>query len=178
MQTSKENKKTSIIHKISTRKSKLIEITREFSVPVEKLFHAFTNAEDLKVWWWPKDLYADRIDLDLREGGRYFFNMKGYDQGGGGMTGEFEEIIENKRLVMTDQFADAKGRPISAAEANMPGEWPEKAYITFEFETIDENHSRFKLFQQGIPNELQKDCIHGWNQSFDKLQKYLKSKKH
>lgn len=173
METQRDKNSQSTAHKHSTPQSRLIEIDRQFSVPVDRLFDAFTTSEELKVWWWPKGLYADRVDLDFREGGKYFINMKGFDRGGGGMTGEFEEIVENERLVMTDQFADENGRVISAKEAQMPGVWPERCYVTLEFESVGENSSRLLLSQEGIPNELHQECIQGWNESFDKLETYL-----
>lgn len=177
MQTSPQKNSSSTAHKNSTPQSRLLEIEREFDVPVSQLFEAFKTSEALKIWWWPKNLYTDRVDLNFREGGRYYINMKGFDQGGGGMTGQFKEIVENKRIVMTDQFADENGRAISPKEAKMPGVWPEMAYITFEFESVGANKSRFKLSQEGIPNELQKDCIQGWSESFDKLENYLADRK-
>jgi uncharacterized protein YndB with AHSA1/START domain len=177
MQTSDSKKNQTHEHKNSTSQANLLEIVREFDVPVEKLFQAFTSAEVLKIWWWPKGLYSDHIDLEFREGGKYFINMKGYERGGGGMTGQFEEIVKNELIVMTDQFADDNGRAISAKEAQMPGAWPELGYITFEFEAIDDNKSGFKLSQEGIPNEMQKDCIQGWSESFDKLREYLEGRK-
>jgi hypothetical protein len=33
--------------------------------------------------------------------------------------------------------------------------------------------SRFRLAQQGIPDEMQKECVQRWLESFDKLEKYL-----
>lgn len=60
----------------------------------------------------------------------------------------------------------------------MKGVWPEMIYITFEFESADENTSHFHLSQEGIPNEMQKDCIQGWSESFDKLAEYLEGRKH
>lgn len=164
-------------YKNSVPQSKLLVIERKFHVPVDQLYDAFKNVEALKVWWWPKGLHSDHIDFDFREGGRYFINMKGLDVGGGGMTGQFVEIVEKERIVMTDQFADAEGHPITAQEAKIPGVWPELIYITFDFGQVDENTSRFTLFQQGIPNEAQKDCIQGWSESFDKLEKYLNDRK-
>lgn len=155
---------------------KVLEIRREFSVPVDVLFQAFATAEALKAWWWPNGLHADRIDLDFREGGRYFLNMKGQVQGkdvSGGMTGEFEQIVENELIVMTDSFADVNGRVISPREAGMTGDWPEQIFITFEFEAAGKAASRFHLAQEGIPEEMQKDCIQGWSESFDKLERYL-----
>ncbi len=171
MQTSQERENQSSFI------SQPIIIDRTFRVPVEKLFQAFTNAEALKAWWWPKELYADRIDYDFQEGGQYFINMKGAaPQGGGGMTGEIEEIVPNERIVMSDQFADAKGNAISAKEAKMPGMWPEMIRITFEFSSKDENSSNLHLFQSGIPSEAHDQCVQGWTESFDKLESYLYSR--
>lgn len=178
MQTSQQTSNSPSVHKHSTPQSRLLTIDRQFSAPVEKLFKAFTSADALKTWWWPKGLYSDRVDIDFRVGGRVFINMKGYDQGGGGMTSTYEEIIENKSIVMTDQFADADGNAISAQEAKMPGEWPEMGYITLEFFPVGENSSRLALSQEGVPNELQKDCVQGWMESFDKLDEFLGGQKH
>lgn len=160
-------------HKASTKTSPLLLINRRFNAPIEKLFAAFTEAEAIKKWWWPENLYADKVELDFKNGGHYFINMKGYEKGGGGMTGEFEEIVTNKLIVMTDQFADEKGNPISAEQAGMTGTWPETIYITFDFESHNDLKSGFTLAQAGVPAELQSDCIQGWSESFDKLEKYL-----
>ncbi|MDD4974110.1 MAG: SRPBCC domain-containing protein [Bacteriovorax sp.] len=181
MQTSQERENRPSTHMNSTLQSKLLEIEHKFKVPIDQLFEAFTTSEALKNWWWPEGLYSDHIEMDFREGGKYFINMKGFnrsDSGGGGMTGQFEEIIDNKRIVMTDQFADEKGRAISAEEAKMPGTWPKRGYITFDFDSVDDNTSNLKLSQAGIPNEVQKDCIQGWSEIFNKLEKYLNDRKH
>jgi uncharacterized protein YndB with AHSA1/START domain len=176
VQTKQEKRNQTSIPEGSVTQPKLLEIRRQFQVPVARLFKAFTTAEAIKAWWWPKGLQADRVEFDFREGGRYFISMKGQVQGkdaSGGMTGEFEEIVDNERIVMTDSFADAKGRAISAQEAGMPGQWPEQISITFEFEAAGKEASRFRLAQQGIPEEMQKDCVQGWSESFDKLETYL-----
>ncbi|MEO8371910.1 MAG: SRPBCC domain-containing protein [Candidatus Solibacter sp.] len=176
MQTRQDKRNQSSTAEGSAPTPKLLEIRRDFQVPVALLYEAFTSAEALKSWWWPDGLHAGRIDFDFREGGQYFISMKGRVQGkdaSGGMTGEFEEIVENQRIVMTDSFADEKGRVISAHEAGMPGQWPEQISITFEFEAAGKAASRFRLVQQGIPDEMQKDCVQGWSESFDKLERYL-----
>lgn len=178
MQNTQDTSTQAATHKTSTPHSKLLQIEREFSAPVERLFNAFSSAELLKIWWWPKNLYTDQIEMDFREGGRYFINIKGLEVGGGGMTGRFEKIIKDRLIVMTDNFADEQGRPISAEEAKMPGVWPERLYITLEFELVNQSKSRLKLSQEGIPNEMQNDCIQGWNESFDKLEDYWNQPQH
>lgn len=177
MQTTNQNEHGSSLHMNSTPQHPLLEMERMFHVPVNQLFAAFSSSEALKAWWWPAGMYSDHIELDFKVEGQYFINMKGFDQaGGGGMTGQFEEIVENKLIVMTDNFADSNGVRISAAEAKMPGEWPEMGYITFEFEELDNGTSRFKLFQEGTPVEMYKECIQGWSESFDKLREYLEAR--
>ena len=53
----------------------------------------------------------------------------------GGMMGEFEKIVQNESIVMTDSFADENGRAISAGRGRdvrrMAGKYP----ITFAFRT-------------------------------------------
>ncbi|QDK44982.1 hypothetical protein DOM22_07295 [Bdellovibrio sp. ZAP7] len=178
MQTSQQKSNFPSVHKHSTPQSQLLTLDRAFDVPVEELFKAFTSSEALKAWWWPQGLYADRVDIDFRVGGRVFINMKGYDKGGGGMISTYEEIVDNERIVMTDQFADENGKAITAQEAKMPGEWPEVGYITLDFLAEGADASRLALSQEGVPNELQSDCVQGWMQSFDKLEKYLASERH
>lgn len=151
-----------------------LAITRVFDASVERLFASFSTPDAIQAWWWPVDLHADRVDLDFREGGRYFINMKGGDWTGG-MTGVFESIVPNRRLVMSDRFADGDGRPVSAKEAGLQGDWPETLFITLEFEAVQDRVSRLHLVQQGIPREMHEDCIRGWSESFDKLDRYLAS---
>ena len=162
-------------NKNTTNDSTLIESQREFKVPVDRLFKAFTHSEAIKAWWWPNGLRAGRADIDFKIGGHYFINMEGSGPSKGGMTGQFEEIVENKLIVMTDQFADKEGRAISAVDAKMPGQWPEKVYITFEFASINNTASRLNFTQQGIPKEMYDDCMKGWTEMFDKLERYLTS---
>ncbi len=173
MQTNQESKKDTLSFNAPLPESKLLKINRRYDVPLEELFHAFTTSEGLKKWWWPSAYHSDHVELAFKKGGKYFINIKGSAHGEGGMCGEFKEIVQNKRIVMTDHFADSSGKAISAEEAGIPGLWPETVIITFDFYPIEKYSSRFTLSQQGIPKEMQKDCLEGWNESFEKLERYL-----
>jgi uncharacterized protein YndB with AHSA1/START domain len=175
MQTTQDRGTSTSIHKKPTPESDLLVIQRTFNVPVEDLYLTFTTPEDIQAWWWPQGLFADKLEYDFREGGHYFIRWKSDDGKFGGMSGEFEEIVNNKRIVMAGGFADENGRAISAQQAGMSGVWPETGYITFEFNADRDGVSRVTLSQQGVPNEGQKDCKKGWSQMFDKLEKYLGS---
>ena len=60
----------------------------------------------------------------------------------------------------------------------MPGQWPEEITITFEFEAASSHTSRLRLAQTGIPDEMQRDCVQGWSESFGKLERHLNDQAH
>ena len=43
--------------------------------------------------------------------------------------------------------------------------------VQFNFEEADDGTTKMKLRHEGIPDEMRDNCIKGWNESFDKLEK-------
>ena len=72
----------------------------------------------------------------------------------------------------TDRFSDEKGNIKPASEFGMPGNWPKELLITFELEEAD-GATKLKLEHEGIPVEMREECIKGWDESFDKLQRNI-----
>ena len=154
-------------------KTKTISINRTFNLPVSAVWKAWTDPETCKKWWGPKNYTCPGCTIDLKVGGKYFSSMK--DKKDGKITygiGTYKEIVPNKKLVLTDSFANSKGEPITAAEAGMPGEWPMESLITVEFKEND-GKTDFSLKHEGLPSEIYDDCIDGWQQSFDKLEENI-----
>jgi len=55
----------------------------------------------------------------------------------------------------------------------MPGDWPRELLITFELQEAD-GATKLKLTHEGIPDEMHDECVKGWNESFDKLERNIK----
>jgi uncharacterized protein YndB with AHSA1/START domain len=163
-----ENKNTS-----AAEKQKPIHIERTFDIPVSKMWRAWSEPESLKKWWGPEGYTCPSATIDFRVGGKYLASMKGEDGNEIWSTGTYKEIIPFKKIVNTDSFSDSKGNIISAAELNMPGEWPQELLITVEFKEVD-GKTQMKLEHKGIPQEMYEDCIAGWQSSFDKLERNIK----
>ena len=147
-----------------------IIIDRIFDLPVNKVWQAWTEPETLKKWWGPKEFTCPSSFIDLKTGGKYLNCMLSPKGEEFWSTGIFKEIIPREKLVFTDSFADEKGNIISASSHNMPGDWPLELLITVSLEEEGEK-TKLTLQHTGIPREMQKECIQGWNESFDKLQK-------
>ena len=150
-----------------------IVINRVFDLPISKVWQAWTEAEQFKKWWGPKDFTCPSSKMEARVGGKYLSCMRGPDGKEYWSTGEVKELIPERKLVVTDSFSDEKGNIKSASEYGMPGDWPKELLITVYFEEAD-GATKLKLRHQGVPDEMREECIKGWNESLDKLEKNIK----
>jgi uncharacterized protein YndB with AHSA1/START domain len=156
----------------SALKHKTIVIKRTFNLPVETVWTAWTDPETFKKWWGPDDYTCTYCKIDLNVGGNYLANMKGKNGDELFSAGTYQEIVPNKKLVMTDHFSDEKGN-VTDPPQGTPGDWSKELLITVELQ--DKNgKTDFSLTHQGMPVEAYDDCIKGWSESLDKLEKKLK----
>ena len=146
-----------------------IVIHRVFNLPVGTLWSAFTDPEYFKKWWGPKDFTCPYSEMEARVGGKYLNCMRGPDGKEFWSTGVVKEFVPEKRLVITDHFADKDGNIVPASEYGMPGNWPKELLISFNMEEAD-GATKLVLRHEGIPPEAREDCIDGWNQSLDKIE--------
>jgi len=156
-----------------TAVEKDIVIQRVFKIPVNKVWQALTVAENFKKWWGPEGFTSPSSTMEARKGGKYLNCMRGPDGKEYWSTGVINEFIPEKKLVITDSFSDSKGNIKSASEYDMPGDWPRELLITFELAEAD-GATKFKLRHEGVPEEMHDECMKGWNESLDKLEKNIK----
>jgi uncharacterized protein YndB with AHSA1/START domain len=148
-----------------------VEIVREFDVPRQMLWQAWTDPELLKCWISPTGFSVPEYRLDLRVGGRLHFCMRSPDGQDTWATGVYREIVPGEKLVATDSFADAEGNEVPPSYYHMPGEWPAgELLLTLTFEDAPGGKSRLRLLHSGIPaGDMQTGTRQGWQESFDKL---------
>ncbi|MBC7389593.1 MAG: SRPBCC domain-containing protein [Opitutaceae bacterium] len=104
--------------------------------------------------------------MDFKEGGKYLMSMQGSDGNKTWSTGKYKEIIHLKKIVNTDSFADSDGNIVPASYYKMPGDWKLELTVTFEFEEVN-GKTNPKLQHANFPVEMAKDCIKGWQSSFN-----------
>ena len=137
-----------------------LRVTRLIKAPRERVFAAWTTPADLLKWLGPETCRATSAKLDLREGGRYQYQIKS-DQGDLQVNGTFREVKPPSRLDYTWAWS---GNP--AMEFG-------ETLVTVEF--IDRNGAtEVQLTHDKLPDAEQRDGHnHGWNGSLDKLEALL-----
>lgn len=158
----------------SVEKYPLVDITRKFNAPVERVWQAWTTPQIMKEWWGPENYSCPEAKMDVRKGGKAILAMKGPDGKVQYSAGTYEEVIPQKKIVITDYFSDENGKLMSPKEAGMPGEdWPDTMRYTVEFKKTGDHESEIHIVHEGIPKSMHDDCVSGWSSSIDKLKELV-----
>jgi uncharacterized protein YndB with AHSA1/START domain len=148
-------------------------IERVWDAPRGVVWKYWTDPARMQRWWGPKGFTAPVIQTDLRPGGAYLACMRSPEGKDYWSTGVYREIVPEERLVMTDSFADEKGRVVPASYYGMSGDFPETFLVTVVFEALGDK-TKMTLRHKGFPDRQHaEDTQNGWNESFDKLEKVL-----
>ena len=99
--------------------SDAIVIERIFNAPVETIWKLWTEPEQFQQWYGPNGMSIPSAEMDVQVGGKRLICMA-MPQMQMWFTGEFKEIVPNKRLVYTDSMSDENGNIISPASMGMP----------------------------------------------------------
>ena len=136
-----------------------LEIRRTFAASRERVFDAWTRAEELRKWFAPGPLTTAVAESDLRVGGKYRITMRGPDGNEHTVRGVYQIIDPPRRLVYTWKWDD---KP-SAGESTVTVEFNEQGRST---EVV--------LRHEGLPSDKEvAEHTHGWNGCFEKLEKVV-----
>ncbi len=75
-----------------------ITLEQKFNVPVERVYEAWTNPDQLKQWWKPMNNTIKEIINDLKEGGHVSYIFEGNKLR---ISGEYVRVKENELLEYT-----------------------------------------------------------------------------
>src|SRR5262245_30321480 len=139
-----------------------ILITRVFEAPREQVFKAWTDPDEVAVWYGPEhfDTPRDRILIDLRVGGRYELTMVQRDNGAEFPIGyDILEVVEPELLVL-------RSDPMPEVEM------PDPTITRVEFHDHGAK-TRMTLTDGPYPAGGGAHAEAGWNSAFDKLATHI-----
>jgi uncharacterized protein YndB with AHSA1/START domain len=137
-------------------------IKRSFNAPVERVYAAWTDAEQMKRWFAPGQMSVPGAEADVRVGGRYRVQMA--DPKGEGdcelhtTGGVYREVVPNQRLVFTWQWEG------SALET----------VVTLQFRSVSANETELTLIHEGFDSQDTRDKhAQGWQGCLANLHAFL-----
>ena len=83
------------------RQGEGVEVRRTIAAPRQRVFEAWTRAEEVKRWFGPGSMETPLAEVDLRVGGAWRVHMRGPDGSEFRVCGTYREIEPPRRLVYT-----------------------------------------------------------------------------
>jgi uncharacterized protein YndB with AHSA1/START domain len=152
---------------------KVVDFERTYDAPVDKVWQAWTDAEQLKKWWGPDNVTIPECELDLRVGGRLYIVMEATEAMGEykgtrwPMEGKFTEIEPNSKLTYEAKAwteGDEEGTTLEQVQEITFAEENGKTKMKLKV-TLNKIGSKAGMAVEGMK--------WGFGQQFDKLDKFL-----
>ena len=139
-----------------TATDQAVRITRVFEAPRERVFRAWTDPDEVAVWYGPEqfDTPRERIHIDLRVGGRYELTMIQRGSGAEFAIGyDILELVEPELIVL-------RSDPIPEIGLHEP------TLTRVELHDLG-GRTRMTLIDGPYPDSGPAEA--GWNAAFEKL---------
>jgi len=104
------------INVIKNPETRELTFERVFDAPREKVWAAWTDAEQLAMWWGPRGWETTSKEFDFKPGGVWVYGMKCVDENQGEWYGKeswgksvYKDINEPESFTYTDYFINPDG---------------------------------------------------------------------
>ena len=154
-------------------------ITRIIDAPVELVWKAWSEPEQVKRWWGPQHYTSPTCTIDFQEGGKYIFCMRApQDQGGRDeySAGQYLKIVPFEILEFTQFMSDENGFKVNPVEMGLSPDFPDEVRTSVTFKRIRPDMTELSITEYGwTVNPMFVYALAGMHQSIDKLSTSLKS---
>jgi uncharacterized protein YndB with AHSA1/START domain len=152
-----------------------VVIERSFDAPIDLIWQMWTEPEHFKAWYGPNGATVPVARMDMRVGGSRLVCME-METPAGPMqmwfTGEYREIVKDKRLVYTESMSDKDGNVLSPSDMGMPAGHPTTTQVIVELEDVA-GRTKMLMTHTGIPGDSPGAA--GWMAALDKLAAYVEA---
>ena len=151
----------------------VVEIERIVDAPLALVWQMWTDPEHFKAWYGPDGATIPVAKMDVRVGGTRLVCMEVQTPNGPmrmWFTGEYREVIENKRLIYTESMSDENGHVSAPSDMGMPEGHPSTTEVRVELKDIG-GRTKMVMAHLGIPHDSPGAA--GWAMALDKLTAYI-----
>ena len=147
-----------------------VVVTRVLDAPVEPVWRAWSESEQMMRWWGPSGFTCPVARMDVREGGTSLVCMRSPDGHDIYNTWTYERVAPMRELEFVQRFADSDGKPLAPAALGLPPDIPAEVRHLVVFRPVGEARTELTVTEYGYPSaqivELSKA---GMEQCLDKL---------
>jgi len=148
-------------------------VTRAFDAPVELVWKAWSDAEQVMRWWGPKGFTSPSAEMDFREGGTSLVCMRAPKEFGGQdmyNTWAYRKIDPHKLIEFILNFTDKDGTKLDPTNMGMPAGIPQDVRHVITFKAVGDNRTEMTVTEYGYTSDQAHDLSKaGLEQCLDKM---------
>lgn len=154
-------------------KNKELLITHLFDAPIELVYKAWTDPEQLKHWYAPDGCSIEFKSIDVKVDGKFHSCIHDPVHGQCWIIGIYKEVIKPTKLVFSMILSNEQGDVVNATEAGKSEDWPQAITTTISFAAIGKQ-TKVTLHQTVAEAEAKKTgAYQSWFSMFDNLNALL-----
>ena len=160
----------------ASKKSNVLSLSRVYDAPLQAVWNAWTNPEEVAQWWGPRGYDNPVCDMDVRPGGRYRIVMRSPEGAEYPIVGEFVEIVKPSRIVMTMDASEHPKEFFDQLDAARPPSEKGRGFRPLTTVLFDEHFGKttvtvIQTFETPADVDANRKlgAEEGWGQSFEKL---------
>jgi len=155
-------------------KKRDLVFTRVFNAPVERVWKAWTDPQQVMQWWGPTGFTSPFAKMDVREGGTSLVCMRAPKefQGGRDMysTWTYTKIVPLREIEYLHHFADKDGNRVAPATMGLPPDMPEEVRNLVTFKAVGGNKTELTVTEYDWPlGQMMEMSKIGMEQCLDKM---------
>jgi uncharacterized protein YndB with AHSA1/START domain len=156
---------------------KNIVVTRVFDAPIEKVWKAWYEPDEVMQWWGPTGFTSPSARMDFREGGTSIVHMRAAPEFGGMdlyNTWTYTRIVPMERFEFIQNFSDEQGNTIEPATIGLPPDTPTAVRNLVTFKVLNDNRTEMTVTEfDYTSDEILELSRMGLEQCLDKMKALL-----
>lgn len=136
-----------------------LTLVRRIAARPSIVFEALTSPEGIAHWWGPDDGPVLLAETDVRVGGRFRVRFRKLDGSEHESSGEYQEIVVPKRLVMSWRWRD--------------GEDPGESLVEIDLRVVADGTELTFTHSRLHDEDICRGHEQGWSGALDKLQRHF-----
>jgi uncharacterized protein YndB with AHSA1/START domain len=128
-------------------------VTRIFDAPVEQVWKAWSDPDQVMRWWGPTGFTSPLAKMDFREGGTSLVCMRSPDGQDLYNTWTYRKIVPLERIEFILKFTDQDGQQIDPAAAGLPQGIPQEVRHGVTFKIFDDNRTELTVVEYGYTSD-------------------------